>query len=56
MGSAKRGKVGEVRELLALRADVTLTNGQGLTALQLTRAAYGGVIPPSLEELLVAGL
>ena len=52
MGAARLGKVAEVQELLAAAADPTLRNRQGLTALELTRACFGGTAPPLLARLL----
>ena len=51
MGAVKQGKVAETQELLALRADPTLRNRQGLTALDLVKSKFG-VVPPLLQQLL----
>ncbi len=51
MQAARGGKVAEVRELLALGADPTLRNFQGLTALDLVRSEFGAA-PPLLQQLL----
>lgn len=51
MAAAVRGKVEQVRELLALGADPTLRNDQGCTALDLVKSEFGAV-PPLLQELL----
>ena len=48
---AMAGKIAEVRELLALRADPTIRNCQGCTALELVRSTFGAV-PPVLQKLL----
>merc|ERR1739848_363991 len=37
MNAARRGKVAEVRALLNMKADPTLRNDQGLTALEMAR-------------------
>ena len=50
--AAREGKVAEVRVLLAAAADPSLRNRQGLTALDLTRSRFGGVVPPLLQQLL----
>merc|ERR1712232_1163670 len=42
MCAARNGKVQEVRQLLDMAADPTIQNDQGLTALELTRNAFGG--------------
>ena len=54
MAAARRGKVSEIGLLLAARADPTIRNRQGHTALDLARVQLGGVVPLTLEELLTA--
>ena len=51
MGAAVNGKIAEVQELLALRADPTLLNHQGHTALDMVKSKFG-TVPPSLRSLL----
>ena len=52
MAAALIGKVAEVQELIAAKADKTLRNQQGLTALDITRDNFGGVVPRVLQHLL----
>ena len=52
MDAALKGKVAEVRELLAAAADPALCNRQGFTALDLARVHFGGAVPPLLRQLL----
>ena len=46
------GQLNVVRWLLAARADPTLRNRQGLTALESARAAFGGTAPTLVEQAL----
>ena len=46
------GKVAEMQQLLALAADPSLRNRQGLTALDVVRIEFGGAVPTLLQELL----
>ena len=54
MLAAREGKTLEVSLLLAAAAEPELRNRQGLTALDLSRLAFRGVIPSYLEELLTS--
>ena len=56
MMAAKKGKVQEVQALLAMRADTTLRNRQGRTALEITRSEFGGEVPYLLEDILTRGM
>ena len=52
MAAAMIGKVAEVQELLAAKADTTLCNLEGLTALGITRHSFGGAVQQLLQHLL----
>jgi len=52
MVAAKSGKVAEIQELLAARADPSHRNVLGRTALDFAIKAFGGVVPPLLQEAL----
>ncbi len=41
-----------MQQLLALAADPSLRNRQGLTALDVVRIEFGGAVPTLLQELL----
>ena len=53
--AAKGGCLVQARELLGRRADLTLVNTQGLTALDLMRKTFVIHSPLMLEDVLVSG-
>ena len=54
MHAAASGKVGEILVMLDARADVTLRNRRGHTALDMARSKFG-VVPWVVEDLLTNG-
>jgi len=50
--AARWGKVEEIRELLAARADTNLRNHKGQTALEVARESDGAVLASELEQIL----
>jgi ankyrin repeat protein len=52
MVAAARGKVVDMAILLDARADPSLLNWQGRTALEIAAASYGGKAPEAIEDFL----
>jgi len=50
--AARRGKVEEIKELLAARADTNLRNRRGQTALEVAKESYGEALALELEDIL----
>jgi len=50
--AARRGKVAEIKVLLAARADANLRNRKGQTALDVARESYGAALASDLEQIL----
>jgi hypothetical protein len=52
MSAARLGKAAEVQEMIAAKADITIRNLHGLTALDFARQKFGGAVPRILQNLL----